>query len=66
VRESLALGRPVLVAQGLLRGRGVTWVRDIVGNRGVIVWATPRDVVELLALARTSVVRRRSQVGVTT
>jgi DNA processing protein len=54
VQESLAIGRPVLLAETLLRGRGVTWVRDIVGNRGVIIWATPRDVVELLALARTS------------
>ena len=54
VRESLAIGRSVLLAEGLLRGRGVSWARDIVGNRGVIIWATSRDVVELLALARTS------------
>lgn len=53
VRESLAIGRPVLLAEGLLRGRGVSWARNIVGNRGVIIWATPRDVVELLALSRT-------------
>jgi hypothetical protein len=51
VREALAIGRPVLVAEDLLRGPGVTWVRDIVGNPGVIVWATARDVIELLALA---------------
>jgi len=51
VRESLSIGRPILLAEGLLRGRGVTWARDIVGNRGVIIWATSRDVVELLALA---------------
>jgi DNA processing protein len=53
VRESLVMGRPVLVAERLLRGRGVGWVRDIVGHRGVIIWATARDVVELLALAGT-------------
>jgi len=53
VREALAVGRPVLIAETLLRGRGVAWVRDIVGHRGVIIWATPRDVLELLALART-------------
>jgi DNA processing protein len=52
VRESLAVGRPVLIAEGLLWGRGVTWVRDMLGNPGVIVWATSRDVIELLALAR--------------
>ena len=54
VREALAIGRPVLLAEGVLRGRGATWARDIVGNRGVIIWATSRDVMELLALARTS------------
>jgi DNA processing protein len=59
VNESLAIGRPVLVAECLLRGRGVTWVRDIVGNRGVIIWATSRDVIELLALARTGALSGR-------
>jgi predicted Rossmann fold nucleotide-binding protein DprA/Smf involved in DNA uptake len=49
VRESLAIGRPVLVAESLLRGKGVRWVRDLVRSRGVDVWATARDVVELLA-----------------
>ena len=45
VREALARGRRVFVAERILR-RGVpTWVRGIVRHPGVVVWGSPREVV---------------------
>jgi DNA processing protein len=51
VRESLAVGRPVLVAESLLQGRGISWARDLVQHPGVFVWAMARDVVEHISTA---------------
>jgi DNA processing protein len=44
VKEALAVRRPVLVAERMLRGASVQWVRQLVRRPGVFVWAVPGDV----------------------
>jgi DNA processing protein len=46
VREALACGRRVFVGERVLRHGGPTWVRSVVRQPGVVVWASPREVVD--------------------
>jgi DNA processing protein len=45
VREALSCRRRVFVAEALLRGSVVAWVRKLGQHPGVVVWSTPNDVV---------------------
>jgi DNA processing protein len=44
VRESLAAGRPVFIAERLMMSPKVQWARQLWGQRGVFVWGTADEV----------------------
>ena len=46
VREALARGRRVFIAEQVLRRAGPAWVRSVVQFPGVVVWSAAREVVD--------------------
>ena len=46
VREALACGRRVFVAEGILRRACPAWVRSVVRSPGVVVWSSACEVVD--------------------
>jgi DNA processing protein len=51
VRESLAVGRPVLLSERVVMNPRVQWARELWGRQGLFVWDTAEDVRWLLRRA---------------
>jgi predicted Rossmann fold nucleotide-binding protein DprA/Smf involved in DNA uptake len=49
VRDSLAVGRPVLIAERVMMNPKVQWARQLWGQRGVFVWAAAEEVAARVA-----------------